>query len=90
VTAKGERIIETVRSWKHPNVKEVRGVGLMIGIVVTVAPDKIKELCIQRGLLVLTAGADVVRLLPPLVITDGEIDRGLALLKDALDTAIEA
>jgi 4-aminobutyrate aminotransferase-like enzyme len=59
----------------------------MIGISVTCLPDRVKELCIARGLLVLTAGVDVVRLLPPLVIEDGEIDRGLALLKGALDEA---
>ena len=87
VARKGERILEAVRAWKHPLVKEVRGVGLMVGIAVSVPPDRIKELCIERGLLVLTAGADVVRLLPPLVIEDEEIDRGLAILKDALDEA---
>jgi acetylornithine/N-succinyldiaminopimelate aminotransferase len=87
VARKGERILETVRSWKHPLVKEVRGVGLMIGIAVSVPPDRIKEICIELGLLVLTAGADVVRLLPPLVIGDEEIDRGLALLREALDEA---
>jgi acetylornithine/N-succinyldiaminopimelate aminotransferase len=87
VAAKGARIIETIRSWKHPIVVEVRGVGLMIGAVVSVPPDRIKELAISRGLLVLTAGSDVVRLLPPLVITDEEIDRGLALLKEVFDAA---
>jgi acetylornithine/N-succinyldiaminopimelate aminotransferase len=86
VAQKGEHILETVRSWKHPAVKEVRGAGLMIGIAVTVSPDKVKELCIKHGLLVLTAGSDVVRLLPPLVITDTEIDRGLAILKEVLDS----
>ena len=58
---------------------------LVVGIVVSVPPDKVKELCIERGLLVLTAGKDVVRLLPPLVISDAEIDRGLAILRDVLD-----
>jgi acetylornithine/N-succinyldiaminopimelate aminotransferase len=87
VAAKGARIVETIRSWKHPIVREVRGVGLMIGIAVSVPPDVIKELAIARGLLVLTAGSDVVRLLPPLVITDEEIDRGLALLRETLDAA---
>jgi acetylornithine/N-succinyldiaminopimelate aminotransferase len=87
VASKGERIREAIASWKHPLVREVRGVGLMIGIAVTVPPDRIKELAISRGLLVLTAGSDVVRLLPPLVITDGEIDRGLSLLKEAFDEA---
>jgi acetylornithine/N-succinyldiaminopimelate aminotransferase len=87
VARKGERILSTVASWRHPLVKEARGRGLMIGISVTCLPDRVKELCIARGLLVLTAGVDVVRLLPPLVIEDGEIDRGLALLKGALDEA---
>jgi acetylornithine/N-succinyldiaminopimelate aminotransferase len=87
VAKKGERMLSDIRSWKNPLVKEVRGFGLMIGIVVTCAPDGIKELCLERGLLVLTAGADVVRLLPPLVIAEAEIDRGLALLKDSLDFA---
>ena len=77
-----------LRSWNHPLVKEARGRGLMIGLALSCVPDRIKELCMERGLLVLTAGADVVRLLPPLVIADMEIDRGLALLKDALDAAI--
>ncbi len=87
VTEMGDRIMATVRGWKHPLVKEVRGAGLMIGIVVTVPPDTIKHLCIEGGLLVLTAGSDVVRLLPPLVISDAEIDRGLAILRAALDKA---
>ena len=87
VARKGERILAALRSWRHPLVKEVRGRGLMIGIAVTCVPDRVKELCIERGLLVLTGGVDVVRLLPPLVITDAEIDRGLAMLKEALDEA---
>jgi len=87
VAAKGERIMEEVRSWKHPLVREVRGLGLMIGIVVSVPPDRVKEAAIGKGLLVLTAGSDVVRLLPPLVITDEEISAGLALLRASLDAA---
>jgi acetylornithine/N-succinyldiaminopimelate aminotransferase len=90
VAKKGERILGTVLSWKHPAVIQARGAGLMIGIVVSVSPDKVKELCIAHGLLVLTAGSDVVRLLPPLVITDAEIDRGLAILRDVLDQAAKA
>ncbi|MGO8692215.1 MAG: aspartate aminotransferase family protein [Rectinemataceae bacterium] len=88
VESKGERLMAAVRSWRHPLVKEVRGRGLMIGIAVTIKPDRIKELCMERGLLVLTAGEDAVRLLPPLVITDGDIDRGLALLREAFDAAL--
>ncbi|HUW40039.1 MAG TPA: aspartate aminotransferase family protein [Rectinemataceae bacterium] len=88
VAAKGERLMAAVRSWKHPVVKEVRGKGLMIGIAVNVKPDRIKELCLERGLLVLTAGEDAVRLLPPLVIPESDIDAGLALMREAFDAVL--
>ena len=85
VERKGEKIRATVRSWKNPLVKEVRGMGLMIGIGVSVPPGDVVAACRAKGLLVLTAGEDTVRLLPPLVITDAEIDRGLAIMHAVLD-----
>ena len=85
VSRKGEWIRKEVGAWKHPLVKDVRGMGLMIGIGVTVLPDDVASACRERGLLVLTAGEDTVRLLPPLVITDKDIIEGLAILKASLD-----
>jgi acetylornithine/N-succinyldiaminopimelate aminotransferase len=85
VRRKGERIMGAIRDWKHPIVKEVRGRGLMIGVAVSKPTDDIKELCAERGLLVLTAGEDAIRLLPPLIIGNDEIDRGLAILRAAFD-----
>jgi acetylornithine/N-succinyldiaminopimelate aminotransferase len=87
VARKGERILSAIRSWKHPLVKDARGRGLMLGAALSVPPDSVKALCMERGLLVLTAGEDVVRLLPPLIVSDDEIDRGLGILRDALDAA---
>jgi acetylornithine/N-succinyldiaminopimelate aminotransferase len=85
VDRKGEKIRSAVASWKHPLVKDLRGMGLMIGIGVTVPPGDVVSACRDRGLLILTAGDDTLRLLPPLVISDEEIDRGLAVLKATLD-----
>jgi len=87
VAAKGERLMKAVTAWKHPLVSTVRGRGLMVGIVTGAKPDRIKELAAEEGLLVLTAGEDVVRLLPPLVIGEAEIDEGLGLLRKAFDRA---
>ncbi len=84
VAAKGERIMSAIRSWGNPVVKEVRGRGLMIGVRVSVSPDEVKQEAIKRQLLVLTAGEDVLRLLPALVITDEEVDEGLEKLRDTL------
>ncbi|MDA8409773.1 MAG: aspartate aminotransferase family protein [Treponema sp.] len=85
VAKKGEAIMKAIAAWKHPLVASVRGKGLMIGIVTSAPPDTVKHLAMEEGLLVLTAGENVIRLLPPLVIADTEIEKGLELLKRAFD-----
>jgi acetylornithine/N-succinyldiaminopimelate aminotransferase len=62
---------------------ETRGRGLMIAVVVQGDPKAFIPKLLQRGLICLTAGADAVRLLPPLTVTDEEIGEGLAILKEA-------
>ncbi|MCI8388601.1 MAG: aspartate aminotransferase family protein [Clostridiales bacterium] len=62
----------------------IRGKGMMIGVQTNANPKDILHICADNGLLVLTAGKDVVRLLPPLTISYEEIDAGLAILIDAL------
>lgn len=64
-------------------IKTVRGKGLMLGIIVD--PEQRAEYVAQlreKGVLVLTAGTDAIRLLPPLVITYEEIDQALAAMKE--------
>ena len=69
---------------------EVRGIGLLIGCELAGglegrAGDVVKT-CAENGLLILQAGANVVRLAPPLVLTQEQIDQGMAILKNSLDT----
>ncbi|HSV56354.1 MAG TPA: aminotransferase class III-fold pyridoxal phosphate-dependent enzyme, partial [Magnetospirillaceae bacterium] len=87
VRDKGERAMREISSWGHPLVREVRGRGLMIGVAVSCPPDSVKRACMERGLLVLTAGQDAIRLLPPLVIPEEELTQGLAILRLSLDSA---
>ena len=85
VTKKGEYIKEAVGSWELPVVGEIRGRGLMIGVsLVDALPKDIAAQCISEGLLILTAGSDALRMLPPLTITYEEIDKGLNILKNVL------
>ena len=85
VTKKGERIRKTVEGWKIPIIGEIRGKGLMIGIsLIGAEPKDIARACAEKGLLILTAGSDALRMLPPLTITYEELDRGLAILKQVL------
>jgi len=64
-----------------PGVKEIRGRGLMLGIVLEdgIESRDVVEACLEQGLLVLTAKT-LVRLLPPLTISEEEIDDGLAII----------
>lgn len=83
VREKGEYIRKELE--KIGNVKEIRGMGMMIGIVTE--KDNAKEIakkCVENGLLILTA-KNLLRLLPPLTITYEEIDRGLEVLKKVME-----
>ena len=85
VAKKGRYIAEKVMSWGSPSVAGVRGLGLMLGIALKdISPKDIAQKCVENGLLILTAGSDALRLLPPLVITYDEIDKGLLILKNTL------
>ena len=85
VQEKGQYLRAQIEAMGLPCLGATRGMGLMIGI--EVKGDKTnKELAsklVEHGLLVLTAGPGL-RLLPPLVITREEMDKGLAILKEIL------
>lgn len=70
-------------------VVAVRGKGLLIGMVVEGSAKAIVDECALNGLLCCTAGEHVVRFLPPLNITDKELEEGLEMLSDALTTIAE-
>jgi acetylornithine aminotransferase/acetylornithine/N-succinyldiaminopimelate aminotransferase len=69
---------------KFPAVTAARGMGLILGLQVTVPARDIVAACMRRGLLALTAGDNVVRFVPPLIVTTEEVDRALAILEAAL------
>ncbi|NEU29698.1 acetylornithine transaminase [bacterium LRH843] len=62
-------------------VEEVRGAGLIIGIACHIEVDSIITACREQGLLVLPAGPKVVRLLPPLNVTEQDLEKALAIIE---------
>jgi acetylornithine/N-succinyldiaminopimelate aminotransferase len=84
VTRKGDLIQSTIRGWKHPKITEIRGRGLMIGADITIEAWSMLEACLAQGLLVLSAGKNTLRFLPPYTINDAEIAEGLGILKVVL------
>lgn len=85
VKAKGAYLREGIEALNLPCFGHTRGLGLMIGIAVKEGYNKseIANKLIANGLLVLTAGPGM-RLLPPLVITKEEMDKGLEIMKKTL------
>lgn len=86
--AMGKTLAHGIESLGHPLVDYVRGRGLLRGVVLTAPHAKAIEVAARdAGFLVNAAATDVVRLAPPLIITEAQIDSFLAALPGILDTA---
>jgi acetylornithine/succinyldiaminopimelate/putrescine aminotransferase len=72
---------------EFPVVKEVRGLGLMWGLELAQEGTPVVTACRERGLLVNCTQGNVIRLLPPLVVTSQDLDAGLSILRDAFKVA---
>ena len=84
IKRKGEKLQKALAAL--PKVKSVSGLGLMIGVEFeegTKAADIVAK-CIEKGVLFLTAKTKL-RLLPPLIINDEQIEKGIVLLKEVLE-----
>ena len=82
VAARSEELRSALASL--PGVSEVRGRGLLLGAEVDRAAAEVVEACRERGLLVLAAGDSVLRLTPPLVVTETEVVQALETLATVL------
>lgn len=66
-------------------VTTVRGLGYMIGIETTGNLGELVQAARDKGLIVLTAGTNVIRLLPPITLSDAEIEKGVTILSEIFD-----
>ena len=95
-TPMGERLMTGLRrlAERHDSLGDIRGLGLMIGVELVKdratrepAPDLVHELvqrAFRRGLLLLGAGRSALRLAPPLVVDEYDVDTALAIIDDVL------
>ena len=70
---------------EFPCIKERRGLGLMIGLEFDKPVKDIVKTCLDLGLIVVTAGPYVVRMLPPFITTEKDVDQAIAILKEAIE-----
>ncbi|WP_407839975.1 acetylornithine transaminase [Streptomyces sp. DSM 116496] len=91
VKERGERLRGGIEGFAHPLVSHVRGAGLLLGIVLTepLAPQ-VQRAAQDAGFLVNAPAPDVVRLMPPYVLSEAEVDVFLQALPGVLDAAKSA
>lgn len=79
-----EKLLKGLQSLKDgvDCISEVRGLGLMLGIDVSVPTADVLSKALEKGLILLTAGENTVRLLPPLNVTGEEVDEALKIIKE--------
>lgn len=73
-----------------PKVKEVRGKGLLVGVEFEdgISSSDIKHACVDRKLLVTAVGTSIIRMLPPLIVTEAECDKAFDILKASVESLI--
>ena len=80
----GDGLAEIASAAGPEKVLEPRGRGLLRGLAMKEAPGAIIDACRERGVLVISAGGNVLRLAPPLTITAEELDHGLRILREVV------
>ncbi|HEY9684468.1 MAG TPA: aspartate aminotransferase family protein [Oculatellaceae cyanobacterium] len=85
VESKGKHLLSRLQELaaKNDKIKEIRGMGLMLGVEFTEPVKPIINACIEAGLLLIGAGEKVVRILPPLTVTVEEIDAAVEIFERA-------
>jgi LysW-gamma-L-lysine/LysW-L-ornithine aminotransferase len=81
---KGTWLLERLRGLNLPAVREVRGLGLLIGLELKTRVQPALQALLERGVLALPAGPNVLRLLPPLVISYAELDEVVGAVEAVL------
>lgn len=86
VRRKGEIVAERLQRLveSHPNVTAARGAGLIQGLVTDGPAGDVVARALEEHLLLVSAGANVVRIVPPLTISDEDLERGLSILESVL------
>jgi len=91
VSERGQQLqkgLEALQDQYSDLVKEVRGQGLMLGLALKESDNVAKLVadCMKRGLLLIGAGAEVIRFVPPLIVSEAEIKEALGIVNRSLET----
>ena len=88
--AKGAYLLEKLKKIESPNIRDIRGLGLMVGIEMKQKVTPYIKILQEKKIIALNAGMTVIRLLPPLVISYEQIDHLVDVLAEVLVTDLES
>jgi len=71
---------------EFPFIKEVRGMGLMLGVELSVDGKKIFNECVKRGLLINCTQGNILRIMPPLIVKKSDINKAVSIIKESMVT----
>jgi len=86
VRAKGEYLKELLEELNSPHIIEVRGEGLLVGVQMDMEVGSIVNAAYEQGLILVSAGANVLRFVPPLVITKEELEQAVSVVGEILQS----
>ncbi|MGA1794030.1 MAG: aspartate aminotransferase family protein [Thermoplasmatota archaeon] len=81
----GEKFIHGLKEIGSPQIREVRGLGLMVGVELKTRAGPYLSALLERGIAAIPTGSTVIRFLPPLVVSEEEIDRTVRVFSEVLD-----
>lgn len=83
----GKRLMDGLKTIKSPYIKDIRGLGLVVGMEMEseAIANKIYMTMLDRGFILNVAGHKVMRFVPPLIITEEQIDTMIAALKEVVE-----
>ena len=87
VRRKGERLVRGLKELESPEIVDVRGAGLFIGVECRSPVRPLIEAARERGLLLLGAGPNVLRLCPPLIVSHDQIETAIEVVADVIGSA---
>lgn len=84
VQEKGEYLMDLLAELNSPHIKEIRGKGLLVGVEMDIEAGPVVSAGYEQGILLVSAGANIVRFVPPLTITKDELATAAGILGDIL------
>jgi acetylornithine/succinyldiaminopimelate/putrescine aminotransferase len=86
VQAKGNYLKELLEELNSPHIKEIRGEGLLIGVEMDIETGPLIAKAYDKGVILVNAGPNVLRFVPPLVISEAELAKAVSVVGEILQT----